>query len=196
MTIGHAGRPGGGQLFGSGQPVRAASELTEPKLLARDIVNRECITLELKFLTNDPEREKGGGKGGMMTETLVDGTLDRADWARLDAVAESSGLATALLPEKYGRAGMGMLEAFVLAEELNRSPDGQDYADLRRSWGGPRFTHPSLVPPAEAPTHRRGKRRDPAHPHPASHLRTRSGAVAGVTWGRRSSPLLAGDGGP
>jgi acyl-CoA dehydrogenase len=96
-------------------------ELVELKLLARDIVNRECIPLESKFLANNPEWPRGGGKGGISVETLVDGTLEQQDWDRLASVAESSGLATATLPEEYGGMGMGVLGAFVLAEELNRS---------------------------------------------------------------------------
>jgi acyl-CoA dehydrogenase len=96
-------------------------ELVELKQLARDIVNRECIPLESKFLANNPEWPRGGGKGGISVETLVDGTLEQSDWDRLSSVAESSGLSTATLPEEYGGLGMGVLGAFVLAEELNRS---------------------------------------------------------------------------
>jgi acyl-CoA dehydrogenase len=96
-------------------------ELVELKQLARDIVNRECIPLESKFLANNSAWPRGGGKGGISVETLVDGTLEQKDWDRLAAVAESSGLATATLPEEYGGLGMGVLGEFVLAEELNRS---------------------------------------------------------------------------
>ena len=46
-------------------------ELVELKQLARDIVNRECIPLESKFLANNPEWPRGGGKGGISVETLV-----------------------------------------------------------------------------------------------------------------------------
>jgi acyl-CoA dehydrogenase len=96
-------------------------ELVELKNLARDVVNRELIPLEAKFLSNNPEWPRGGGKGGISVESLVDGTLEQSDWDRLDKVAESSGLATALLPEEYGGLGLGVLGAFVLEEELHRS---------------------------------------------------------------------------
>jgi acyl-CoA dehydrogenase len=96
-------------------------ELVELKNLARNVVNRELIPLEAKFLANNPEWPRGGGKGGISVESLVDGTLEQSDWDRLDRVAESSGLATALLPEEYGGLGLGVLGAFVLEEELHRS---------------------------------------------------------------------------
>jgi acyl-CoA dehydrogenase len=96
-------------------------ELVELKNLVREIVNNECIPLESKFLANNPEWPRGGGKGGIGGETLVDGTLPQSDWDRLAAVTEASGLSTALLPEEYGGLGMGTLGAFVVAEELNRS---------------------------------------------------------------------------
>jgi acyl-CoA dehydrogenase len=96
-------------------------ELVELKNLARTVVNRELIPLEAKFLANNPEWPRGGGKGGISVESLVDGTLEQSDWDRLDRVAESSGLATALLPEEYGGLGLGVLGAFVLEEELHRS---------------------------------------------------------------------------
>jgi acyl-CoA dehydrogenase len=96
-------------------------ELVELKNLVREIVNNECIPLEAKFLANNPAWPRGGGKGGISVETLIDGTLEQSDWDRLAMVTESSGLTTALLPEEYGGLGMGVLGAFVVAEELNRT---------------------------------------------------------------------------
>jgi acyl-CoA dehydrogenase len=98
-------------------PFTLPPELIELKQLAREVIDRECIPLESKFLTNNPEWERGGISG----ETLVDGTLPRSDWDRLRHVAQETGLATAALPEEYGGLGYGVLGAFVLAEERNRS---------------------------------------------------------------------------
>jgi len=98
-------------------PFALPPELIELKELARSVVDRECIPLESKFLTNNPEWERGGPGG----ETLVDGTLPAEDWARLRHVVEETGLATATLPEEYGGLGYGVLGGFVLAEERNRS---------------------------------------------------------------------------
>jgi acyl-CoA dehydrogenase len=94
-------------------------ELIELKNLARDIVDRECIPLESKFLQNDPSRVRGGSRLG--GEGVIDGTLDASDWARLRQVSESSGLWGAVLPEEYGGLGFGVLGSFVVAEELNRT---------------------------------------------------------------------------
>jgi len=91
-------------------------ELAELRDLVRSVVDKECIPLEAKFLTNNPEWVRGGVGG----EGLIDGTLPAEDWSRLSAVAESTGLATALLPEEYGGLGLGVLGYYVASEELNR----------------------------------------------------------------------------
>ena len=98
-------------------PFALPPELIELKQLAREVIDRECIPLESKFLANNPEFARGGIGG----ETLVDGTLPQSDWDRLRHVANETGLATATLPEEYGGMGYGVLGAFVLAEERNRS---------------------------------------------------------------------------
>jgi len=91
-------------------------ELNELKLLAREIVDRECIPLEGKFLADE-----GGVPGAFGGESFIDGSLPAEDWERLTAISKESGLYTATLPEEYGGMGLGVLGAFVLAEERNRS---------------------------------------------------------------------------
>ena len=91
-------------------------ELEELKRLARRVVEAECFPLESKFLANNPEWTTPE-----MGETLVDGTLPDEDWARLRKIADDTGLSQVSLPVEYGGLGYGVLGAFVLAEERNRS---------------------------------------------------------------------------
>jgi acyl-CoA dehydrogenase len=92
-------------------------ELIELKQLAREVVERECIPLESKFLANNPDWARG--KFG--AEMPIEGTLPESDWARLRAVVMESGLGTVTLPEEYGGLGYGVLGDFVLSEERNRT---------------------------------------------------------------------------
>jgi acyl-CoA dehydrogenase len=92
-------------------------ELVELRELAREIVNAECIPLESKFLSANPDWETPP-QGG---ESSVDGRLPAEDWQRLLQVSRESGIWSATLPEEYGGLGYGILGAFVLAEERNRS---------------------------------------------------------------------------
>jgi acyl-CoA dehydrogenase len=102
-------------------------ELEELKHLAREVVRRECIPLETKFLSHRPG-DADDPEGGPWTqtpttrsETLVDGALPRADWDRLTKISKETGLYTANLPEEYGGLQYGVLGDFVLAEEYKRS---------------------------------------------------------------------------
>ncbi len=102
-------------------------ELEELKLLTREVVQRECIPLEAKFLTHRPGDEDDP-EGGPWEETptsrnesLVDGALTKADWERLTRVSKETGLYTANLPEEYGGLQYGVLGSFVMAEEFKRS---------------------------------------------------------------------------
>jgi acyl-CoA dehydrogenase len=101
-------------------------ELEQLKQLAREVVRRECIPLESKFLTHRPgDPDEGEGPWSetptSRNETLVDGALPAKDWDRLTRVSKESGLYTATLPEEYGGLGYGVLGSFVLAEEYKRS---------------------------------------------------------------------------
>jgi acyl-CoA dehydrogenase len=102
-------------------------ELDELKLLAREVVRKECIPLENKFLTHrsgdedDPEGGPWNETPTSRNESLVDGALPQADWDRLTKVSKETGLYTATLPEEYGGLQYGVLGSFVLAEELKRS---------------------------------------------------------------------------
>ncbi len=98
-------------------PFTLPPELMELRDLARQVVDRECIPLEQKYLRDNPDWDGQGASG----EALTDGTLPAEDWARLTRVAEETGLDTATLPVEYGGLGYGVLGSFVLAEELNRS---------------------------------------------------------------------------
>ena len=101
-------------------------ELEQLKLLAREVVQRECIPLEAKFLTHRPGDPDEGSGPWLETptsrnETLVDGALPRGDWEHLTKVSKEAGLYSATLPEEYGGLGYGVLGSFVLAEEYKRS---------------------------------------------------------------------------
>ncbi len=102
-------------------------ELEELKHLAREVVQKECIPLETKFLTHrlgDKDDPEGGAwieTPSSRNEEAVDGALPKADWDRLTKVAKETGLYTATLPEEYGGLQYGVLGSFVLAEELKRS---------------------------------------------------------------------------
>lgn len=98
-------------------PFTLPPELVELRDLVRDVVNRECIPLEAKYLRDNPEWDGQGASG----EALADGTLPAEDWARLTRIAEETSLDTATLPIEYGGLGYGVLGSFVIAEELNRS---------------------------------------------------------------------------
>jgi acyl-CoA dehydrogenase len=91
-------------------------ELEELKRLARQVVEAECFPLESKFLANNPEWTTPE-----LGETLVDGTLPDEDWTRLRKISDDTGLSQVSLPVEYGGLGYGVLGAFVLAEERNRS---------------------------------------------------------------------------
>lgn len=91
-------------------------ELQELKQLTRQVVESECFPLESKFLANNPEWATPD-----MGETLVDGTLPDEDWARLRKIADDTGLGQVSLPVEHGGLGYGVLGAFVVAEERNRS---------------------------------------------------------------------------
>ncbi|MBO0820010.1 MAG: acyl-CoA dehydrogenase family protein [Nocardiopsaceae bacterium] len=102
-------------------------ELEELKLIAREIVRKECVPLETKFLTHRPGDVEDPADGPWAvtpttrSECLMDGALPRADWDRLIKISKESGLWTADLPEEYGGLGFGVLGNFVLAEEFKRS---------------------------------------------------------------------------
>jgi acyl-CoA dehydrogenase len=94
-------------------------ELEELKAHARTIVERECIPLEPKFLSNrwlDSTEPKPGAFEGQ-----VDGSLPAEDWAHLTQVSQESGLFAIGLPEEYGGGGYGALGQVVVAEQLARS---------------------------------------------------------------------------
>ena len=92
-------------------------ELQELKLLAREIVDRECIPLEGEFLADQCPDGQGVNHG----QYEIDGSLPAGTWDRLRAISEQSGLYRACLPEEIGGMGFGVLGAVVLAEEINRS---------------------------------------------------------------------------
>jgi acyl-CoA dehydrogenase len=102
-------------------------ELEELKHLVREVVQRECIPLESKFLSHRPGDEDDPQGGPWLetpttrSETLVDGALPQADWDRLTKISKETGLYTANLPEEYGGLQYGVLGDFVLAEEYKRS---------------------------------------------------------------------------
>lgn len=102
-------------------------ELEELKLLAREIVRRECIPLETEFLSHRPGNDDGSGDGPWLAtptsrnESLLDGALPQAKWDRLTKISKDTGLYTATLPEEYGGLQYGVLGSFVLAEEYKRS---------------------------------------------------------------------------
>jgi acyl-CoA dehydrogenase len=96
---------------------RLPPELDELKLLAREVVDRECIPLEGEFLAD--QRPEGQGVNHGQYE--IDGSLPAATWDRLRAISEQTGLYRACLPEDLGGMGFGVLGAVVLAEEINRS---------------------------------------------------------------------------
>jgi acyl-CoA dehydrogenase len=96
-----------------GTAFRLPPELVEVQQLARRIVDTELIPLEPEFLRDDPAGRSGYG--------FVDGTLPGPTWDRLRRISKDSGLWDAALPEQYGGSGLGVLGAFVIAEELGRS---------------------------------------------------------------------------
>ncbi|HTX11677.1 MAG TPA: acyl-CoA dehydrogenase family protein [Solirubrobacteraceae bacterium] len=98
-------------------PFALPPELEELKLLAREIVNRECIPLESEFLTDACPDEQGVNHG----QYEIDGSLPKARWDRLREISENTGLYRACLPDELGGMGFGVLGAVVLAEEINRS---------------------------------------------------------------------------
>ncbi len=96
---------------------RLPPELEELKLLAREVVDRECIPLEGEFLSD----QHAGAQGVNHGQYEIDGSLPAATWDRLRAISEQTGLYRACLPEELGGMGFGVLGAVVLAEEINRS---------------------------------------------------------------------------
>lgn len=92
-------------------------EIEELKLIARQIVNAECIPLESEFLANRVPNEYNPNEG----QYEIDGSLSSDTWSHLRKVSEDAGLYRAWLPEEYGGHGLGVLGSFVLAEEVNRS---------------------------------------------------------------------------
>ena len=98
-------------------PFRLPPELEELRDLARTVVDRECIPLEPEFLADACPDAQGVNHG----QYEIDGSLPRATWDRLREISESTGLYRAWLPEELGGMGFGVLGAFVLAEEINRS---------------------------------------------------------------------------
>ena len=99
------------------RPFELPPEIEELKLLARRVVDAECIPLESEFLANrcpdNPDVNEG--------QYEIDGSLPAERWQHLRKVSEETGLYRAWLPAEYGGAGLGVLGSFVLAEELNRS---------------------------------------------------------------------------
>ena len=98
-------------------PYQLPPEIDELKRLARTIVDAECIPLEAEFLADRCPESRDVNEG----QYEIDGSLPAERWAHLRRVAEDTGLYRAWLPEEYGGAGLGVLGAFVLAEEINRS---------------------------------------------------------------------------
>jgi acyl-CoA dehydrogenase len=102
-------------------------ELEELKLLAREIVRKECIPLEMDYLTHRPGDVVDPNDGPWVLpptsrgECLVDGALPQRVWDRLIKISKDTGLWTACLPEEYGGLGIGVLGNFVLSEEFKRS---------------------------------------------------------------------------
>lgn len=102
-------------------------ELDELKLLAREVVRKECIPLEHEFLTHRPGDADDPKRGPWLptptsrNEDIVDGALPQAEWDRLTKISKDTGLYTATLPEEYGGLQYGVLGSFVLAEEYKRS---------------------------------------------------------------------------
>lgn len=98
-------------------PFALPPELVELKLLAREVVNRECIPLEAEFLADRCPDDQGVNHG----QYEVDGSLPASRWDHLRQIAEQTGLYRACLPEQLGGMGLGVLGAVVLAEEIHRS---------------------------------------------------------------------------
>lgn len=102
-------------------PFTLPPELHELRDLARAVVEKECIPLEPKFLSNQwggvsVEKARAGA-----TEGQVDGSLPVEDWEHLKQVSIQTGLYAVGLPEEYGGLGFGVLGQFVVSEELSRS---------------------------------------------------------------------------
>ena len=96
------------------RPFSLPPEIEDLRELARSIVERECIPLEAKFLSNQWHNEPGNG-------SLVDGSLPSEDWAHLRKVSEDAGLYTMGLPEELGGNSLGALGQVVIDEQLARS---------------------------------------------------------------------------
>ena len=99
-------------------PYALPPELVELQQHTRAIVDKECIPLESKFLSNQwlDEGAKPGAREGQ-----IDGSLPAEDWAHLKKVSEEAGLYAIGLPEEYGGGGFGVLGQVVVAEQLQRS---------------------------------------------------------------------------
>ncbi|REE75484.1 acyl-CoA dehydrogenase [Rhodococcus wratislaviensis] len=95
-------------------------ELVELKNLVRDVVDKECIPLEQDFLTGRPPAGEEHGSGDVRGESFTDGWLPREAYDRLTTVSKQTGLYNINLPVEHGGPGLGVLGAFVVAEELNR----------------------------------------------------------------------------
>jgi acyl-CoA dehydrogenase len=96
-------------------------ELIELKDLVREIVDKECIPLEREFLAGHPPADGPQGLGDVRGESFTDGWLPPEAHQHLRAVSEQTGLYNINLPEEFGGPGFGILGAFVVAEQLNRS---------------------------------------------------------------------------
>ena len=98
-------------------PFELPPEIEELKLVARRVVDAECIPLEAEFLADKCADHHSPNQG----QYEIDGSLPADKWDHLRTVSEQTGLYRAWLPEEYGGLGLGVLGAFVVAEEVNRS---------------------------------------------------------------------------
>jgi acyl-CoA dehydrogenase len=99
-------------------PFALPPELIELKEHARRVIDRECIPLEAKFLSN---KWLGDSPKPYSYEGQVDGSLPPEDWAHLKKVSEESELFSIGLPEEYGGGGYGVLGQVVVSEQIARS---------------------------------------------------------------------------
>ena len=102
-------------------PFQLPPELIELKNLVRDVVDRECIPLEPKYLAAETLAGAAPPAGGGDDRVPQQGAMDANEWGRLKKLSQELGIYDIHLPEKYGGGNLGVLGRFVVEEEINRS---------------------------------------------------------------------------